>query len=107
MSSNHTESAKTSSYEGNVLRALAASVRAAPLRPVTCADFHAVKQADWVSLKEEQTRLTAALPQYNPLKVASVAVRLAGIKDLSERQEKISAHKCVSRALTILRRGSK
>ena len=98
---------KLASYEGTALRALAASVRAAPLRPITAGDFHAVKQADWTKVAEERVYFAAKVAASpTPLAAASAAVMLAGLDDLSERRDKIAAHGLVARALTLLHRGS-
>lgn len=99
--------AKTGSYGGSVLRALAASVRAAPLRPVTASDFHAVKQADWAKVADERAELGAKLAAAKTARdVTTAAVRLAGIDELAARRDKIASAVVVTRALTILQRGS-
>lgn len=97
---------KTASYEGAWFRALAASVRAAPLRPVNADDFHSVKQADWSALAQERSALVTKLSSSDAVKAVGAAVRIAGIDDLSERRDKIAAHGLVTRALTLLHRGS-
>lgn len=97
---------KSASYEGAALRALAASVRAAPLRPVNADDFHAVKLADWDALSRERSELVEKISASDPVKSIGRAVRVAGIDDLSERRDKIAAHGLVARALTLLHRGS-
>lgn len=98
--------AKTASRGGDALRALAATVRAAPLRPVTVGDFHSVKQADWDKLSSERTGLVEKLSSAPGTKGVAAAVRIAGIDDMAERRDKIAAHRLVSRALTLLHRGS-
>lgn len=97
---------KLASYEGTSLRALAASVRAAPLRPINADDFHAVKLADWDALSQERFKLVEKLSASDPIKSIGCAVRVAGIDDLFERRDKIAAHGLVTRALTLLYRGS-
>lgn len=97
---------KTASRGGSALRALAATVRAAPLRPITAGDFHAVKQADWTALDSERRGLIEKLSSAQGIKGIAAAVRIAGIDDMAERRDKIAAHTLVSRALTLLHRGS-
>lgn len=98
---------KVASHGDPTLRALAATVRAAPLRPVSAGDFHAVKQADWTQVAEERSALVEKVStSKTPLAAIAAAVRIAGIDDLTERRDKIASAGVVARALTILQRGS-
>lgn len=98
---------KTASRNGAALRGLSAAVLAAPLRPVTAEDFHAVKQADWSLLEEERkSHVEKLASSTSPMRAAAAAVRLAGIDDLCERREKVAAATTILRTLTLLQRGS-
>lgn len=97
---------KTANHSQTLYDALATAVRAAPLRPVTVDDFHAVKQADWKNVTEAHVALTEKLSSDNAHVALASAVRLAGIDDLVERRTKIASAVKVVRALTLLERGS-
>lgn len=88
------------------LQALAAAVRAAPLRPVTGDDFHAVKQADWSALEAERARLCEKMASADTYAAIGAAIRVAGVDDLISRRDKVASAVQVLRALTILQRGS-
>jgi len=88
------------------LRALAIAVRAAPLRPVTTDDFHAVKQADWSALEAERALLCEKMASADSYGAIGAAIRVAGVDDLASRRHKVASVVQVLRALTILQRGS-